>query len=73
MFRFLFAMSLGVAVGYQFGWSDRERNQKHVFQRLQARTEGVLHEFAKNNVDSLNAATAQTDSALQRVGTEPAH
>lgn len=67
MIRFLFALAVGVAVGYQVGWMDHERNDAHVLARLKAKADSAARRVTKGTLDSLDALSAQTDSAMKRV------
>jgi hypothetical protein len=40
MFKFLLILAIGIAVGYSYGWTDAQENEKHIADRLLQHIEG---------------------------------
>jgi hypothetical protein len=53
MFRFLFALCIGLGAGYYLGWTDHTKNQKHILERLQERAGGSVRNEVGSNADSV--------------------
>jgi hypothetical protein len=53
MFRFLFALAIGLGAGYYLGWTDHTKNEKHILERLQERTGGAVRNSVGTNTDSV--------------------
>ncbi|WP_461413308.1 hypothetical protein [Gemmatimonas sp.] len=52
MYKFLFALVVGVAIGYGYGWKDAQVNTKTVPERLVERIGGETRERMGNDVDT---------------------
>jgi hypothetical protein len=51
MFKFLLILSLGIAIGYSYGWKDAQIHTKHIAERLVARIGGDNRENFSGDVD----------------------
>ncbi len=40
MFKYLFILGIGIALGYSYGWKDAQINTKHIAERLVDRIGG---------------------------------
>jgi len=40
MFKVLFILALGIAIGYGYGWKDAQKHEKHVAERIVERIGG---------------------------------
>ena len=56
MFKYLFILAIGVAIGYGYGWKDAQVNEKHVAERLIERVGGETRERMGNDVDGKYSA-----------------
>lgn len=52
MFKYLFLLAIGVAIGYGYGWKDAQRHQKNVFERAVERVGGETRDRMGNDVDT---------------------
>ena len=52
MFKTLFILAIGIAVGYSYGWTDAQENEKHVADRLLERIGGETRSRMGNDVDT---------------------
>ena len=57
MFKFLFILVVGVAVGYSFGWKDAKTHKQNVVERVVSRVGGKNRGAYDTNID------AQAESA----------
>ena len=57
MFKFLFILVVGVAVGYSFGWKDAKTHKQNVVARVVSRVGGKNRGAYDTNID------AQAESA----------
>ena len=51
MFKFIVILSLGVAIGYGYGWKDAQKYDKHVAERIVERIGGDNKEKFSGDVD----------------------
>lgn len=51
MFKLLFILAIGVAIGYGYGWKDAQQHDKNVAERLVDRIGGETRERMGNDVD----------------------
>ena len=51
MYKFLFALVLGLAAGYFLGFKDARRNQDHVVARMVARVGGDTRDRVKTDFE----------------------
>lgn len=51
MFKLLFILAIGVAIGYGYGWKDAQQHDKNVAERLVERIGGETRERMGNDVD----------------------
>jgi len=51
MFKYLFILAIGVAIGYGYGWKDAQENEKNVAERVVDRIGGETRERMGNDVD----------------------
>jgi len=40
MFKYLFILAIGIAIGYSYGWKDAQINTQHIAERLVERIGG---------------------------------
>jgi hypothetical protein len=52
MFKFLFALAIGIALGYNYGWNDAQENEKIVYERVVDRIGGSNRDLVGNDVDA---------------------
>lgn len=52
MFKFLVALAIGIALGYNYGWNDAQANEKIVYERVVDRIGGSNRELVGNDVDA---------------------
>ena len=52
MFKFLCILSLGVAMGYGYGWKDAHAHDKNIAERTLDMIGGESREFVKGDVDA---------------------
>jgi hypothetical protein len=57
MFKLFFALAVGLAVGYHYGWDDAQLNEKVVYERVVDRIGGSNRELVGNDVDTKMATT----------------
>lgn len=53
MVRFVFALIIGLASGYYYGWTDHEKHDQHIVERLTKRAGGSARDMVKTDADSL--------------------
>jgi len=51
MYKFILILSLGVAIGYSYGWKDAQKNHRHVAERVLDRVGGKSRDFVASDVD----------------------
>jgi hypothetical protein len=51
MFKYLVILSVGVAMGYGYGWKDAQTNAKNLAERVLDRIGGETRERMGNDVD----------------------
>ena len=51
MFKFVVILSLGVAIGYGYGWKDAQKHDRHVAERVIERIGGDNKENFSGDVD----------------------
>jgi len=51
MFKFVVILSLGVAIGYGYGWRDAQKHDKHVAERIVERIGGDNKDKYSNDID----------------------
>lgn len=62
MLKSLFAIAVGIAIGYQLGWSDHDHNQQHILRRLSGRATDAARDLVKSKeLDSLTTSVDRTD------------
>ncbi len=59
MFKFLAALALGVAIGYNYGWKDAQVNEKAVYERVVDQIGGSNRDLVGNDID---AQVAKSDA-----------
>ncbi len=52
MFKLLFILAIGVAIGYGYGWKDAQQHDKNVAERLVEHIGGETRERLGNDVDA---------------------
>lgn len=52
MHKFLFALVVGVAIGYGYGWKDAKAHERHVAERLLERIGGETRDRMGNDIDT---------------------
>ena len=52
MFKYLFILSVGVAIGYSYGWKDAQVNTQHIAERLVERIGGDNKKNMDADVDA---------------------
>lgn len=52
MFKFIFALVVGVAIGYGYGWKDAQEHEKNMVERVVERIGGETRERLGNDVDT---------------------
>jgi hypothetical protein len=57
MFKFLVALAIGIALGYQYGWNDAQLNQKAFPERVVDRIGGSSRDHVGNDIDARMAST----------------
>ncbi len=56
MFRFLFALCIGLGAGSYLGWTDHEKNEQHILARIQERAGSGAKAKIKASNDSIASA-----------------
>lgn len=51
MFKLLLLLALGVVIGYHYGWSDAQVNDKRIAERMIDRIGGKTRDAMGNDVD----------------------
>lgn len=51
MFKYMFILALGVAIGYGYGWKDAKIHDVHIAERLIQRIGGETRDRMGNDVD----------------------
>jgi hypothetical protein len=59
MFKFLFALTIGIALGYNYGWKDAQVNEKAVYERVVDQIGGSNRELVRNDIDGRLAAESR--------------
>jgi hypothetical protein len=57
MFKFLFALAIGIALGYNYGWNDAQINEKAYYERVVDRIGGSNRDLVGNDVDAEMASS----------------
>jgi len=57
MFKFLFALAIGIALGYNYGWNDAQLNEKAIYERVVDRIGGSNRDLVGNDVDARMASS----------------
>jgi hypothetical protein len=52
MFKFFFILTIGVALGYGYGWKDAQQHEQHVAERVLDRIGGETRARMGNDVDT---------------------
>ena len=52
MFKYLFILAIGIAVGYSYGWKDAQINTQHIAERLVERIGGDNKKNMDADVDA---------------------
>lgn len=52
MFKLLFILAIGVAIGYGYGWKDAQQNQKAIYERLVDQIGGSNRDLVSNDIDA---------------------
>lgn len=52
MFKYLFILAIGVAIGYSYGWKDAQVNTQHIAERLVERIGGDNKKNMDADVDA---------------------
>jgi hypothetical protein len=52
MFKLLFILAIGVALGYGYGWKDAQLNEKAIYERLVDQIGGSNRDLLSNDIDS---------------------
>jgi hypothetical protein len=52
MFKFFFILTLGIAIGYGYGWKDAQVNEKNVAERLVDRIGGDNKDMMSSDADA---------------------
>ncbi len=52
MFKFLLALTIGVALGYNYGWNDAQLNEKAVYERVVDQIGGSNRDLVENDIDT---------------------
>lgn len=59
MFKLLFILAIGVAIGYGYGWKDAQIHEKAIYERLVDKIGGSNRDLVRNDID---AKAARSDS-----------
>lgn len=51
MYKLLFALAVGIAIGYRYGWNDAQEHDKNVAERMIERIGGEARGRMGNDVD----------------------
>ena len=51
MFKFVVILSLGVAIGYGYGWKDAQKHTKHIAERIVERIGGDNKDNFSGDID----------------------
>ncbi|MCZ8204005.1 hypothetical protein [Gemmatimonas sp.] len=52
MYKLLFALAVGIAIGYRYGWNDAQEHDKNVAERMIARISEETRERMDTQVDT---------------------
>jgi hypothetical protein len=52
MYKLLFILAIGIAIGYGYGWKDAQVNDKAVYERIVDRIGGNNKELMRADVDA---------------------
>ena len=52
MFKFLFILVVGVAIGYSYGWKDAKKYKQHVVERAVSRVGGKNRGAYDTNIEA---------------------
>ncbi|MEP6763743.1 MAG: hypothetical protein ABJB66_05485 [Gemmatimonadaceae bacterium] len=52
MYKFIFILAIGIAIGYSYGWKDAQRNDQNIAERLVGRIGGDNKKNMDADVDS---------------------
>jgi hypothetical protein len=52
MFKILLVLTVGVAIGYGYGWKDAQVNEKRIYERVVDQIGGSNRDLVGNDVDS---------------------
>ncbi len=52
MYKILFFLAIGVAIGYGYGWKDAQVNEKAVYERVVDRIGGSNRDLVSNDIDA---------------------
>ncbi len=51
MFKILLVLTVGVAIGYGYGWKDAQVNEKRIYERVVDQIGGSNRDLVGNDVD----------------------
>ncbi len=52
MYKILLFLTIGVAIGYSYGWKDAQVNEKAVYERVVDRIGGTNRDLVSNDIDA---------------------
>jgi hypothetical protein len=52
MFKILLVLTVGVAIGYGYGWKDAQVNEKRIYERVVDQIGGSNRDLVGNDVDA---------------------
>ncbi|MEP6780496.1 MAG: hypothetical protein ABJC26_11450 [Gemmatimonadaceae bacterium] len=52
MYKLIFILAIGVAIGYSYGWKDAQRNDQNIAERLVGRIGGDNKKNMDSDVDA---------------------
>ncbi len=57
MFKILFILAIGVALGYGYGWKDAQQNDKAIYERIVDQIGGHNRDLVGNDIDAKMATS----------------
>lgn len=57
MFKFFLALTIGIALGYNYGWNDAQQHEIAVYERVVDRIGGTNRDLLGNDIDARTASS----------------